>query len=128
MELATIELYKKQLEQRLCKLEEEQRSTAEDHKPVVLDQTTQGRLSRMDAMQVQAMALETKRRREVGINRIKATLSRIKEGKFGFCINCGDEIGVKRLDIDPSTPTCISCARLIFRTGKNLREQIFKLL
>ena len=58
----------------------------------------------MDAMQVQAMALETKRRREVGINRIK-------EGEFGFCLNCGDEIAVKRLDIDPSIPTCISCAR-----------------
>ena len=111
MEQATIELYKKQLEQRLGELEEEQRSTAGDHKPVVLDQTTQGRLSRMDAMQVQAMALEIKRRREVGINRIKAALNRIKEGEFGFCLNCGDEIAVKRLDIDPSIPTCISCAK-----------------
>ena len=111
MEQATIELYKKQLEQRLSELEEEQKSTAGDHKQVVLDQTTQGRLSRMDAMQVQAMAIETKRRREVGINRIKAALNRIKEGEFGFCLNCGDEIAVKRLDIDPSTPTCISCAR-----------------
>ena len=111
MKPATIELYKKQLEQRLGELEEEQRSTAGDHKPVVLDQSTQGRLSRMDAMQVQAMAIETKRRREVGINRIKAALNRIKEGEFGFCLNCGDEIAVKRLDIDPSTPTCISCAR-----------------
>ena len=110
MEQATIELYKKQLEQRLSELEEEQRSTAGDHKPVVLDQTTQGRLSRMDAMQVQAMALETKRRREVGINRIKAALNRIKEGEFGFCLNCGDEIAVKRLDIDPSTPICICYA------------------
>ena len=111
MKPATIELYKKQLEQRLGELEEEQRSTAGDHKPVVLDQTTQGRLSRMDAMQVQAMALETKRRREVGIKRIKAALNRIKEGNFGFCLNCGDEIDVKRFEIDPSTPTCISCAR-----------------
>ena len=82
MEPATIELYKKQLEQRLGELEGEQRSTAGDHRPVVLDQTTQGRLSRMDAMQVQAMALETKRRREVGINRIKAAISRIKEGEW----------------------------------------------
>ena len=111
MEQVTIELYKKELEQGLGELEEEHKSTAGDHKPIVLDQTTQGRLSRMDAMQVQAMAPETKRRREVGINRIKATFSRIKEGEFGFCINCGDEIAVKRLDIDPSTPTCISCAR-----------------
>ena len=111
MKPATIELYKKELEQRLGELEEEQKSTAGDHKPVVLDQSTQGRLSRMDAMQVQAMAIETKRRREVGINRIKAALTRIKEREFGFCLNCGDEIAVKRLDIDPSTPTCISCAK-----------------
>ena len=111
MEQVTIELYKKELKQGLGESEEEQKSTAGDHKPVVLDQTTQGRLSRMDAMQVQAMAIETKRRREVGINRIKAALNRIKEGEFGFCLNCGDEIAVKRLDIDPSTPTCISCAK-----------------
>ena len=65
----------------------------------------------MDAMQDQAMALETQRRREVGINRIKAALNRIKEGEYGFCLNCGDEIAVKRLDIDPTTPTCISCAK-----------------
>ena len=111
MKPATIELYKKQLKQRLGELEEDLKSTTRDHKPVALNQTTQGRLSRMDAMQVQAMALETKRRREVGINRIKAALNRIKEGEFGFCLNCGDEIAVKRLDIDPSAPTCISCAR-----------------
>ena len=114
LEQVTIELYKKELEQRLSELEEDQKSTAGDHKPVVLDQTTQGRLSRMDAMQVQAMAIETKRRREVGINRIKAALNRIKEGEFGFCLNCGDEIAVKRLDIDPSTPTCISCGRFFW--------------
>ena len=110
MKPATIELYKKQLEQRLGELEEEQKSTAGDHRPVVLDQSTQGRLSRMDAMQVQAMALETKRRRELGILKIKSALKRIEEDEFGWCVSCGDEIALKRLELDPATPTCIECA------------------
>ena len=39
-------------------------TSAESRKPVELDQTRVGRLSRMDALQDQAMQLETGRRRE----------------------------------------------------------------
>ena len=72
MEQATIEEFRKELQSRLQELEESEKLTSEDHATVELDQATQGRLSRMDAMQVQAMALETKRRREFGMLRIKA--------------------------------------------------------
>ncbi len=99
---------------RLQKLRAELERLAEAHEhdrdPVVLDQTTQGRLSRMDAMQVQAMAGEVARRREVEIRRIDAGLKRIEEGEYGYCISCGDEIAVKRLELDPTAPNCIACA------------------
>ncbi len=74
------------------------------------DQARLGRLSRMDAMQVQAMAGEVARRREVEIGRIDAGLKRIEEGEYGYCVSCGDEIAVKRLELDPTAPTCIACA------------------
>ena len=61
-------------------------------------------------MQVQAMALETKRRRDLGMLRIKAALKRIEEEEFGWCLSCGEEIAFKRLQWDPSTPNCIGCA------------------
>ena len=110
MDQPTISRFRKELLSRLKELEDSEKTTTEDHRTVELDQATQGRLSRMDAMQVQAMALETKRRRELGILKIKSALKRIEEDEFGWCVSCGDEIALKRLELDPATPTCIECA------------------
>ena len=82
----------------------------ESRKPVTLDQTSVGRLSRMDALQSQAMALEIERRRNHELIRIKAALARIEDGEYGYCVACGDEIPKKRLEIDPTAPTCVECA------------------
>lgn len=79
-------------------------------KPVELDQTRVGRLSRMDALQGQAMSLELKRRRQIGLQRIAAALGRMEEGEYGDCVRCGEAIAVKRLELDPATPLCITCA------------------
>lgn len=84
--------------------------TAHERDVVVLDQTTVGRLSRMDALQNQAMQQETERRREVEINRIDAALQRLNGDEFGYCISCGEEIQPKRLEMDPATPVCVDCA------------------
>lgn len=80
-------------------------------KPVELDQTRVGRLSRMDALQSQAMSLETERRRQVVLRRIDVALAHIEEGEFGYCVQCGEPIAPKRLELDPTTPICIACAR-----------------
>ena len=84
--------------------------TKDGRKPVELDQTQQGRLSRMDAIQLQEMALEQNRRREFEIQRIDAALKRIEDGEFGLCNNCGENIPLKRLEVSPSTPLCVDCA------------------
>lgn len=82
----------------------------EASRPVELDQTRVGRLSRIDALQNQEMAKETERRRKVELKRIEAALGRIKEGEFGACVSCGEDIAAKRLELDPAVPTCIDCA------------------
>ncbi len=105
-----IDAYGKQLKAKLKELEAVHQATMEDRAPVTLDQTSTGRLSRIDALQVQAMSLETDRRREIEIIRIKAALERITEGELGYCVSCGEEIESKRLENDPSTPICIVCA------------------
>ncbi|MDA1091218.1 MAG: TraR/DksA family transcriptional regulator [Proteobacteria bacterium] len=87
-------------------------ATAEARQPVELDQTAVGRLSRMDALQSQAMQLETERRRTVEKIRIESALQRIDEGEFGYCVSCGIKIEPKRLDNDPTTPTCFDCAEM----------------
>jgi DnaK suppressor protein len=77
---------------------------------VELDQSSVGRLSRMDALQSQAMAQENKRRREVQLVRIQAALERLETGDYGYCASCGEEISPRRLEVDPANPFCIACA------------------
>jgi DnaK suppressor protein len=89
-----------------------QADASEDaRRPVALDQTTIGRLSRVDAMRQQAMALEAERRRAAELARIASALRRIEEDEYGYCVSCGEEIAPQRLDLDPTVPTCIKCAR-----------------
>lgn len=95
---------------RLEALRDASETTADTRRPVELDQTSVGRLSRMDAMQVQAMAQATERRRHDEVRRVEAAIKRIDEGEYGHCISCGEEIPAKRLEVDPIIPTCIACA------------------
>jgi DnaK suppressor protein len=80
--------------------------------PVELDQTRVGRLSRMDAMQQQGMALATERRRAAALARIDAALSRLEADEYGWCTHCGEAIAPGRLALDPATATatCVACA------------------
>ncbi len=80
---------------------------------VELDQSRQGRLSRMDAFQAQAMSVETARRREQQLRRIAGALRRIEEDEYGYCISCGEPISRRRLKIDPSATQCIACAERV---------------
>jgi DnaK suppressor protein len=78
--------------------------------PVQLDQQSVGRLARMDAIQMQAMAQEAGRRYHTRKLRIERTLARMDEGEFGYCTDCGAPIGSGRLDVDPTFHQCIACA------------------
>jgi DnaK suppressor protein len=77
---------------------------------VELDQSKVGRLSRMDAMQAQAMAQATADRRALELRRIQAALERIDADEYGRCQICDEEIPLQRLEIDPTTLYCIRCA------------------
>jgi DnaK suppressor protein len=77
---------------------------------VELDQSRVGRLSRMDAMQAQAMSKETGRRRRQQLLQIEAALKRIEEDDYGYCQECGENIAPARLEVDPTALLCISCA------------------
>lgn len=78
--------------------------------PVELDQQSVGRLSRMDAMQVQQMAQAVERRRRDRIEKIRRALARIEDGDYGYCHECDEPIAPGRLDIDPAAHLCVNCA------------------
>ncbi|GBE41440.1 RNA polymerase-binding transcription factor DksA [bacterium BMS3Bbin09] len=105
---------KEHFRNKLLKLRKElqliEKSGNDAAKIVELDQSSVGRLSRMDAMQAQAMSKESNRRREIKMKRIESALQRIENDEFGYCLSCEEEIAPKRLEFDPSALLCIECA------------------
>ena len=110
MEKGQIAAFRIGLKATLEALDAEDALGKDSQKTVMLDQQSVGRLSRMDALQQQAMAKATQGRRAQSRVRIQAALTRIDEGEFGYCTDCGQEIPIKRLELDPTVPTCVSCA------------------
>lgn len=110
MDETEIARFRERLEAELAALAVAERETADDRKPVELDQQSVGRLSRMDALQVQAMAAAQSRRRQARRTAIRAALARMAEDEFGWCQSCGEAIARKRLELDPAAASCIACA------------------
>lgn len=108
LDMATV---RHQLEAKRQQLLDESRESAQSRDVVELDQTTNGRLTRMDAMQSQAMAKATEQRREANIRFIDLALKRIDDDTYGECIECGEWISAKRLTLDYATLKCIDCAQ-----------------
>lgn len=84
--------------------------SSESRSTVELDQSAVGRLSRMDALQGQQMALATDRRRALELKRIESALRRLEDGDYGYCVRCEEPITAKRLAFDPAVTLCVACA------------------
>lgn len=80
----------------------------EGARPVDLDQPI-GRLSRMDAMQQQAMAKATREKAKVRLAQVRLALTAAADGEYGYCRRCEEPIGIGRLRSKPETPFCIEC-------------------
>ena len=101
--------YKKLIELQLEELAADNALGQSAQKTVELDQQSVGRLSRMDALQFQAMAQAQQRRRDVLKGSLQAALQRLQEEEFGYCLECGDEIAEARLLANPAVLKCMSC-------------------
>lgn len=83
--------------------------SSEASQAVELDQARMGRVSRGDAMQQQAMVSAAHIRDQKRLVAVRKALKRINTDDFGFCLLCGEEINLKRLDIAPETELCLAC-------------------
>ncbi len=45
------------------------------------------------------------------IRRIERALERLREGSYGRCIDCGTEIDLPRLEVEPAAERCVDCQR-----------------
>ena len=82
---------------------------------VTLDQTTVGRISRMDAMQQQSMAVSTREKALSKLKRVQFALRAIANDEYGYCQQCEEAIAFQRLLAQPETIFCISCQEKIDR-------------
>ncbi|SEN20504.1 TraR/DksA family transcriptional regulator [Halomonas caseinilytica] len=101
---------RKRLEDQRAALVEQSIESTDARATVELDQTAVGRLSRMDALQNQAMAKAEEGRRRQTMLRIDSALARLDRNEFGECLECGEWISAQRLEWDPTVLKCIDCA------------------
>lgn len=109
--------FEKQLLELRRLLSDAEASGTEAEEVVELDQTRQGRLSRMDAMRAQAMSRATGDKRRQLLREIERALERIENGSFGACEECGEPIAPGRLQANPTARYCIDCAEALEAGG-----------
>ena len=81
-------------------------------KPVILDQNSVGRVSRIDAIQQQKMAEANKFQAQQELKKITSALQQLHDEDYGDCLTCGEAIGFPRLQVKPTATLCIACQQL----------------
>src|SRR3990167_7038952 len=64
------------------------------------------------------LELRTRDRERKLIKKIEQVLDDIEEGEYGYCEDCGAEIGIRRLEARPTATKCIDC-----KTFEEIREK-----
>ncbi len=77
--------------------------------PVTLDQQAVGRVSRIDAIQQQQMAMANQQHNKQHLSAVNQALARMADDDYGFCQECDQLITFARLKIKPEALYCISC-------------------
>lgn len=108
-------LNERQLEDFKERLLEAQRSiralldqTVADTRPVDLNLPI-GRLTRIDAIQMQGMAQMNRHQLEIRLRQVDAALTTFDSGTYGMCRHCKDPVHLERLDALPESPFCVDC-------------------
>ncbi len=107
-----LKIIKKIINERLKILTFEGEMNRDASNTVELDQQSIGRLSRMDALQQQAMAKAISIRKQNEKRSLEETLYRMNQGDYGDCIDCGEAIELERLKLKPSVLKCLDCMKI----------------
>jgi DnaK suppressor protein len=100
---------REELERQLRRLQRSMKTTEQAAKPVQLDQTAVGRLSRMDAIQNQHLTKNLQEREQARLGALNEALARLEEGTYGVCSACGEAISFDRLFVVPEADDCGTC-------------------
>ena len=104
-----LDAFRRALEERQRELEDQLNIGDDATKPVSLDQQSVGRVSRVDAIQQQQMALAGREQAQVMLRQIGLALQRIDDGVYGICLHCEEPIARARLEAQPHAGLCVDC-------------------
>ena len=108
MDKKKLEAFKKKLEERQQTLRRTVSRTEEDGR--VADQdTAQDIADRAASSYTKEFLFSQSNNERQLLQMVETALQRIREGTFGECVNCGNEINAKRLEAVPWTRYCIAC-------------------
>ena len=97
------------IQERINEIESSLASLEETAKPVAPDNAL-GRLTRMDAMQIQKMQEANLATARSNVQKLHEQLEKIDTETFGQCQYCTQMIGFERLKALPESNMCIDCA------------------
>lgn len=97
------------LQSNKAKLEQQLQDAESATDVVTLDQTSVGRVSRIDAMQQQSMAMSTRVKAQASLRKVLKALKRVESGDYGYCENCDEAIRFDRLKVQPEASHCLNC-------------------
>lgn len=103
----SLQLRQQELRRSLSKVQEEGRTVEPDHGKDEGDRAT--------TSQTRELLFHQSSRDRSLLAAIDAALSRVQAGTFGECLNCEQEINIKRLEAVPWVRYCITCQELIER-------------
>lgn len=72
------------------------------------------------ALQLSDMNISTTEKSMAELRAVEAALGRIEDGSYGWCMDCGGEIPIERLDAYPTAERCTACQA----RRENLRRDI----
>ncbi len=70
-----------------------------------------------------SLELRTRDRERKLLRKIDKALDRINQGDFGFCEQCDEEIGLRRLEARPTAELCIDCKEIAERKERGYFDE-----
>jgi DnaK suppressor protein len=108
MDKKKLEAFKKRLEDRQRELRQNVSRNEQDGRAADMD-SAQDIADRASSSYTKEFLFHQSSNERQTLQMVEGALNRIREGTFGECINCGNEINPKRLEAVPWTRYCIEC-------------------
>jgi len=109
MEKKKLEQFKKRLEDRQHELRRAVNRTAQDGREADVDAAAADIADRAASSYTKEFLFHQSNNDRQLLQMVEGALARIREGSFGQCISCGEDINPKRLEAVPWTRFCIEC-------------------